>query len=97
MVSGSEDAKLYVWDLQSREIVQVLEGHRGRLSAFDCGTVTLIMWSDAVLAVAVSILAMPCARVTNHWLRTQTHPERAIIASASMEKDLTIRLWCDES
>lgn len=64
VVSGSEDAKLYVWDLQSREIVQVLEGHRGRLSAFDCGTVTLIMWSDAVLAVAVSILAMPCARVT---------------------------------
>lgn len=29
MVSGSEDAKVYVWDLQSREVVQALEGHRG--------------------------------------------------------------------
>jgi COMPASS component SWD3 len=28
-VSGSEDAKIYVWDLQSREVLQVLEGHRG--------------------------------------------------------------------
>jgi COMPASS component SWD3 len=59
-VSGSEDAKIYVWDLQSREVLQVLEGHR-----------------DAVLAIA-------------------THPVRDIIASASMEKDLTIRLWYDE-
>ena len=27
IVSGSEDNKVYLWDLQSREIVQVLEGH----------------------------------------------------------------------
>ena len=29
IVSGSEDKKVYLWDLQSREIVQVLEGHEG--------------------------------------------------------------------
>ena len=26
-MSGSEDNKVYLWDLQTREIVQVLEGH----------------------------------------------------------------------
>lgn len=61
IVSGSEDCKVYIWDLQSRELLQVLEGHR-----------------DMVLAVA-------------------THPERAVIASASTEKDPTIRLWVDDA
>jgi WD40 repeat protein len=29
IISGSEDGKVYIWDLQTREIVQVLEGHQG--------------------------------------------------------------------
>jgi hypothetical protein len=29
VVSGSEDNKVYLWDLQSREVAQVLEGHTG--------------------------------------------------------------------
>jgi WD40 repeat protein len=33
VVSGSEDNKVYIWDLQTREIVQVLEGHRGKYSS----------------------------------------------------------------
>lgn len=59
IVSGSEDNKVYLWDLQSREIVQVLEGHQ-----------------DVVVAVA-------------------THPSQNMIASASMESDLTVRIWED--
>lgn len=27
IVSGSEDGKVWLWDLQTREVVQVLEGH----------------------------------------------------------------------
>jgi COMPASS component SWD3 len=38
-VSGSEDGKVYVWDLQSREVVQILEGHGGECSAFDLESV----------------------------------------------------------
>ncbi|KAK7058803.1 WD domain protein [Paramarasmius palmivorus] len=57
IVSGSEDNKAYIWDLQTRKVIQVLEGHR-----------------DVVLAVA-------------------THPTQDIIATASMEKDPSVRLW----
>ena len=51
-----------------------------------------------VIAVAVSLKAT----TVKMWSRTdeiapQTHPSLPIIASASMEKDLTIRLWVDES
>ena len=28
VVSGSEDHKVYIWDLQTRQVVQILEGHR---------------------------------------------------------------------
>ena len=28
-MAGSEDHKTYIWDLQTREIVQVLGGHTG--------------------------------------------------------------------
>ncbi len=28
-MAGSEDKKAYIWDLQTREIVQILEGHTG--------------------------------------------------------------------
>jgi COMPASS component SWD3 len=38
-VSGSEDGKVYIWDLQSREVVQVLGGHGGECNAFDHETV----------------------------------------------------------
>ena len=27
-MSGSEDGKVWLWDLQTREVVQVLEGHQ---------------------------------------------------------------------
>jgi WD40 repeat protein len=32
IVSGSEDAKIYIWDLQSRRVAQILEGHKGEKS-----------------------------------------------------------------
>jgi COMPASS component SWD3 len=54
IVSGSEDHKVYLWELQSRSIVQTLEGHTG-MFAFRHGKSALTMGCiDAVLAVAVS-------------------------------------------
>lgn len=62
VVSGSEDGKVYVWDVQSREVVQVLEGHRGGFNSGFPG-MTSHTTTDVVLAVAVRISpVIPCAR-----------------------------------
>jgi len=59
VVGGSEDSKVYIWDLQTREILQVLEGHRGK-----SGSLRLLRpvnrtnpsHLDVVMAVAVCII-----------------------------------------
>jgi WD40 repeat protein len=60
IVAGSEDNKAYIWDLQSREIVQVLEGHTGMTQVspifWDCPIAHFFtFFQDVVVAVAVSV------------------------------------------
>ena len=31
IISGSEDNKIYIWDLQTKEIASILDGHTGLL------------------------------------------------------------------
>jgi COMPASS component SWD3 len=77
IVAGSEDHKTYIWDLQTREIVQILEGHQ-----------------DVVVAVAVSqFLSLNSAFLTNILL--QVHPKENMIATGSIDSDLSIRIWVD--
>ena len=60
IVSGSEDGKVYLWDLQSREIVQVLKGHTGMCSAVLFFVLSLFLPRgfagsiDVVVSVAVN-------------------------------------------
>jgi COMPASS component SWD3 len=58
IVAGSEDNKAYIWDLQTREIVQVLEGHTGTMTEFPQYFERAYHSSlsiDIVVAVAVSV------------------------------------------
>lgn len=54
IVSGSEDNKVYLWDLQSREVVQVLDAHKGGFIPGTNKRRELMFDPDIVVAVAVS-------------------------------------------
>ena len=54
IVSGSEDNKVYLWDLQSREVVQVLDAHKGGfILETKKGRQLMFLDPDIVVAVAV--------------------------------------------
>lgn len=102
IVSGSEDGKVYLWDLQSREIVQVLKGHTGMYTVrFSVLSLSLTWWiymSDRRGSLRCGEFCLSSSPdypfIT---VRTsQTHPRQNMIASASMESDLTIRIWVDK-
>lgn len=94
IVAGSENHKTYIWDLQTREIVQVLEGHTG-----------VSYWSRVVYSILsvvyryrrcssskLSFAVMFTSEIlSNH----QTHPTQNMIATGSIDSDLSIRIWVD--
>jgi COMPASS component SWD3 len=72
IVSGSEDKNIYIWNLQTKEIVQKLSGHSGYF------LYTMLILVDVVLSIAC-------------------HPTHNIIASGSIDTDLTVKIWADET
>lgn len=70
LIAGSEDNKLMIWDLQTREIVQAAEGQKGSFALLHDLYWANPRWyvtSDVIIAIA-------------------SHPLRNIIATGGLEK-----------
>jgi WD40 repeat protein len=78
VLSGSEDGKIWIWDLQTREALQRIDAHRGQLSIprrYDTVPLTLcVLYPDATVAVVV-------------------HPTKPMLASAALEKVTLSKLF----
>ena len=111
-MSGSEDSKIYLWDLQTREIMQVLDGHQGwyNSSLFEKESSSLII-NGELRSVFVLYRRRCCRRCEPgdllkvsrifilkpicFFFTLQTHPQQNMIASGSMDSDLTVKVWVD--
>ncbi len=90
VISGSEDQKVYIWDAQTKEVLQTLTGHADSVVA----VAVSFDWNSTPRGVAAGggLTTAFCLPVA-----LQLHPFEPIIASGALDHDLGIRLWMDLS
>lgn len=82
IVSGSDTSEVCIWDGQSKELLQRLEGHTG-----ESDQPGFVIGRDAESRVDRSIDTVIALAV---------HPNKRMIATGGLERDKTIILWRNE-
>lgn len=86
VVSGSEDQRVYVWDLQTKEVVQTLAGHRDVVLSV---AVSAVM-ADHQMCSKPLMHSSFTSRCEHH--HRKIHPTAPMIASASLDHDPSIKV-----
>ncbi|KAF7339904.1 WD40 repeat-containing protein [Mycena venus] len=106
VLASTQDSTLRLWNYQTSRCVKTYTGHTNRtFCIFACFTNTkgkyVVSGSEDAKVYIWDLQTRQILQVLQGHrdvvLALATHPTKSIIASASMEKDLTIRLWYDDS
>ena len=110
---GSEDKCVYIWDVQTKQIVQRLEGHTHTHTHTLTHSLThahththnthTIAYSLSLSHTHTHSLTLTLTHSLTHSGHTDTvvgvsvHPKMNMIASSALANDATIRVWVDEA
>lgn len=96
IVSGSEDNLVYLWDLQTKQIVQTLAGHTGTYPTSPSSRARVrVVWLPATSWLTLCPMCVWPSGRADVALCVDTHPSLNMIASGGIEADKTVRLWVD--
>jgi len=105
VLASTQDSTIRLWNYQTSRCLKTYTGHTNRtyslVAAFSTtGGQYIVSGSEDAKIYIWDLQSRRIAQILEGHkdvvLAIDTHPTRNLIASASMEKDLTIRLWSDE-
>ncbi|KAL7285253.1 hypothetical protein ACG7TL_000347 [Trametes sanguinea] len=105
ILASTQDSTIRLWNTQTSKCVKTYTGHTNRtyciFADFAPGRKHIVSGSEDMKVYFWDLQTREIVQVLDGHrdvvIAVASHPTRRLIASAAMEKDLTIRLWADEA